>query len=144
MREIKRIVVHCTGTPPFTPIASIQNYWKTQHGWKMPGYHYIITSNGEVVQLADEATVCNGAKGFNSDSIHVAYVGGVTVNKKNGDTRTAEQKSSMFSLLRSLRIKYDLVPIVGHRDLPNVRKECPCFEAGVWYIEELMKTIPFR
>ncbi len=144
MREIKRIVVHCTGTPPFTPIANIQQYWRDSLGWKNSGYHYIITSNGEVIQLADENQICNGAKGFNHDSIHVAYVGGQTVNKRYGDTRTAAQKTSMFSLLRSLRIKYDLVPVVGHRDLPNVRKECPCFDAGVWYIEELVKTITFR
>ena len=73
MREIKRIVVNCTGTPPFTPVVNIQKYWREKLGWKNSGYHYIITSNGEVVQLADEKAICNGAEGFNHDSIHVAY-----------------------------------------------------------------------
>lgn len=144
MRQVKRIVVHCTGTPPFTPIASIQKYWRDQLGWKKPGYHYIITINGEIVQLADEADICNGAKGYNNDSIHVAYVGGISVNKRYGDTRTIEQKESMFTLLRSLRYRYNLVPVVGHRDLPDVRKECPCFDVDVWYLEMLRDTLIFK
>jgi hypothetical protein len=41
MRNIKYIAVHCTATPQTTSIDSIKNYWKTNLGWKMPGYHFI-------------------------------------------------------------------------------------------------------
>ena len=53
-------------------------------------------------------------------------------DKKEGkpkDTRTTEQKATMHALLRSLREDYPEAVILGHRDLPNVRKDCPCFDA---------------
>lgn len=141
MRKINRIVVHCTGTPPFTPVQHIHTYWREKLGWKNTGYHYIITANGEVVQLADEASICNGAKGYNHDSIHIAYVGGISISKINSDTRTLSQKESMFNLVRTLRVKYDFIPVLGHCDLPNVKKSCPNFNTLKWYIDEVEKEM---
>ena len=56
-RDIKYLVVHCTATPKNTTIKSIQNYWKNNLGWKNVGYHYIIESNGNIVQLANESQI---------------------------------------------------------------------------------------
>ena len=123
-REIKYLVVHCTATPKNTTIKSIQNYWKNNLGWVSPGYHYIIESNGNVVQLADESKITNGVAGYNSISVHISYIGGISI-----DDRTPEQKESMDKLLKDLKKRYPKAKIQGHRDFPNVKKACPQFNA---------------
>lgn len=144
MRKINRIVVHCTGTPPFTPVENIQQYWRDTLGWKRPGYHYIIPMSGELVKLAELDTITNGAKGYNEDSIHIAYVGGINVHNKNADTRNAAQREAMFKLIRDLRIKLDFIPVLGHCDLPGVKKYCPNFHTTKWYMEEVEKEMKQR
>ena len=121
-RDIKYLVVHCTATPKNTTIKSIQNYWKNNLGWKSPGYHYIIESNGNVVQLSDESQITNGVAGYNSVSIHISYIGGQFT-----DDRTPEQKESIEKLLKELKKRYLKAKIQGHRDFPNVKKACPQF-----------------
>ena len=49
------------------------------------------------------------------------------------DTRTPEQKAALWALLRSLKVDYPDATILGHRDLPNVRKDCPCFDVQAEY-----------
>ncbi len=49
------------------------------------------------------------------------------------DTRTREQKHALVALLRSLKTDYPDAVILGHRDLPGVRKACPCFDAKAEY-----------
>lgn len=141
MREINRIVVHCTATPPFTPVENIQKYWQDNLGWKIPGYHYIIPMSGMVINLADISEVVNGAKGYNEDSIHIAYVGGINVYGRSADTRNSNQRESMFRLIRKLRIKFDFIPVIGHCDLPDVKKSCPNFNTLKWYMEEVEKEM---
>lgn len=122
-REVKFLVVHCTATPKNTTIKSIQNYWRNNLGWKSPGYHYIIESNGNIVQLADESQITNGVAGYNSVSIHISYIGG-----QFKDDRTDEQKESIEKLLTQLKKKYPKAKIQGHRDF-GVKKACPQFNA---------------
>ena len=88
MRNIKYIAVHCTATPQTTSIDSIMNFWKTNLGWKMPGYHFIIKPDGEVAKLLSVDKVSNGVRGFNSETINIAYIGGIDKNGKPIDNRT--------------------------------------------------------
>lgn len=122
-RDVKFIVVHCTGSGKNTTIKSIQNYWKNNLGWGNPGYHYIIESNGNVVQLSDESKITNGVAGYNSVSIHISYIGG-----QFKDDRTPEQKESIEKLLKELKKMYPKAKIQGHRDF-GVKKACPQFDA---------------
>lgn len=133
MRSIKYIAVHCTATSPTASISAIQSYWKNQLGWKMPGYHFIIKADGEVVNLLAIDQVSNGVKGFNSVSINISYVGGVNAKIEPLDTRTAAQKSAMLKLLKELKQKFPTAVIQGHRDFPNVAKACPSFDAKKEY-----------
>ena len=48
------------------------------------------------------------------------------------DTRTLAQKVTMEELLHSLCLDDPNAEILGHRDLPNVRKDCPCFDVRDW------------
>ena len=139
MRNINYIAIHCTATQPEASIASIQNYWKNNLGWKNPGYHYIIDRFGNVVNLLPIELVSNGVQGYNSQTINISYVGGIDKSGKPKDTRTEAQKQSILKLLKELRVKFPKAKIQGHRDFPNVKKACPSFDAKKEYILNLKK-----
>ena len=132
-RTIKYIAVHCTATQPTATVSSIQNYWKNEKGWKMPGYHFLIKADGEVVNLLGTDKISNGVKGYNSVSVNVCYVGGVDSKGKPKDTRTAAQKESLLKILKQLKRQFPGALIQGHRDFPNVVKACPSFDAKTEY-----------
>ena len=132
-RDVKYLVLHCTATQPEASIASIQNYWKNNLGWKNPGYHYIIDRFGNVVNLLPIELVSNGVQGYNSQTINISYVGGIDKSGKPKDTRTEAQKQSILKLLKGLRVKFPKAKIQGHRDFPNVKKACPSFDAKKEY-----------
>lgn len=131
-RDIKFIVVHCTATTPDAKIQDIQRYWKETLGWKNPGYHYLTKRNGQVIQLQDESKIANGVKGYNANSIHLSYIGGVDKDGKPKDNRTIEQKEAMFEKLVELSERYPKAQILGHCDFPGVRKACPSFDTRSW------------
>ena len=133
MRDIKYIVVHCTATPQTATVSSIQNYWKNTLKWVMPGYHFMIKPDGEIIQLLEIEKISNGVKGFNSVSINISYIGGVDSENKPIDNRTPAQKRSLTDLLTKLKKEFPKAIIQGHRDFPNVKKACPSFNAKEEY-----------
>ena len=68
------------------------------------------------------------AKGYNAHSIGICYEGGLNARDQPEDTRTPEQKETLHRLLERLKEDYPDAKVVGHRDLPGVQKDCPCFE----------------
>ena len=133
MREVKFLAVHCTATPQTATVSSIQSYWRNVLKWKMPGYHFIIKPDGEVVQLLEIEKVSNGVKGFNSVSINISYIGGVDGQNKPIDNRTPAQKKALLHLLKKLKKQFPKAVIQGHRDFPEVKKACPSFNAKEEY-----------
>ena len=121
--------MHCTATSQKTSISAIQSYWKNNLGWKMPGYHFIVMPDGEIVSLLPIEQVSNGVAGFNSVLINIAYLGGVDAKNFPQDTRTPQQKASLIKLLKELKQKFPTATIQGHRDFPKVKKACPSFDA---------------
>lgn len=156
MRKIRRIVLHCTSGWPDQTTESIKNYWKNNLGWKSVGYHRLISADGRIEKLADLAEVTNGVAGYNSDSVHICYKGGLvnveTVKGKTkytyGDTRTEAQKKSFGEAIANVIWELwergqpvDDITVVGHRDLSKDLngndiieerewvKICPTFDA---------------
>lgn len=70
---------------------------------------------------------------YNAHSIGVCYEGGLDAKGNVCDTRTPAQKRTLIALLRSLKVDYPDAEILGHRDLPWVKKKCPCFDAKTEY-----------
>lgn len=134
MRTIKYIAIHCTATSQLATVASIQKYWKEKLGWKSPGYHFLIKPDGERVQLLPISQISNGVAGFNSVTINIAYIGGVDANGKPIDNRTEKQKEMMLQTIIELKKDFPNAIVQGHRDFPNVKKDCPCFNAKEWYL----------
>ncbi len=132
MRIINYIVLHCTGGPQTQTVEAIQAYWRDALGWKKPGYHFILKTNGEVINLLPITEIANGVAGYNANSIHISYIGGA-----NGhDSRTAEQKAAQAKLVKKLKLQFPQAEIKGHRDFPGVKKACPAFDVKKW-----LKTI---
>lgn len=146
MRKITHIVVHCTAGNQKQKAKDVVAYHQKSLGWSAPGYHYIIEADGTVVNTWPEEKTSNGVKGYNATTIHVCYTGGLGLNGKGTDNRTAAQKGALLKLLRELRHRYPGVKILGHRDLASKDtnhngvidpwervKECPCFDAIIEY-----------
>lgn len=146
MRKISRIFVHCTASYQLTTTeASLRREFKAK-GWRYPGYHYVVKTDGSIIRMLDESEVANGVAGYNKNSIHVAWIGGIEVQHPKGiDNRTAKQKVTLRNLLAQLKHRYPDAQILGHRDISPDRnhngvvdpweriKECPCFDAMVEY-----------
>ena len=133
MRTIDLIVVHCSATRcdrPFTVTALIRCH---ADRFGFTGYHYYIRRSGYVYQTRHEQLVGAHAKGYNAHSLGVCYEGGLDRDGNPADTRTARQKRALLRLLRRLKAAHPQARIVGHRDLPGVKKACPCFDAITEY-----------
>ena len=133
MRKIDLIIIHCSATRVNQnfPIESLEACHKAQ-GFRSIGYHYYITKDGVIYPCRSEEMIGAHAKRYNAHSIGICYEGGLDANGKPADTRTPAQKQSMEQLLQSLCTDYPDAEILGHRDLPWVKKACPCFDVKKW------------
>ena len=132
MRTINLIVVHCSATRcdrPF-PVTALRCH---ADRFGFTGYHYYITRNGRTYQTRHEQLIGAHAKGYNEHSLGVCYEGGLNKQGKPADTRTKAQKQALLKLLRRLKKEHPQAQILGHRDLPDVKKACPCFDARSEY-----------
>ncbi len=145
MRSIQYIIVHCTaGSQQTTTVEKLKSHWRGL-GWHAPGYHYVVFPSGHTERLAEDDTICNGVKGYNAASLHVAYVGGIDRNGKPIDNRTEAQKAALYFLLEQLKSRYPAATLAGHRDFsPDLDgngeisedefiKYCPCFDVKSEY-----------
>lgn len=149
MAELKRLVIHCTDTPEGRKVSSDDiRSWHTSptsqggRGWKQVGYTDMFHLDGTVERLVknnedanvDPWEITNGAKGYNSTSRHIVYVGGrAATSKTPKDTRTKEQKEAMKQYVLDFHRRHPDVAIVGHNALSN--KACPSFDVPAWLRE---------
>lgn len=148
-KNIKRVVVHCTATSPSEDIGgqevgelhAIRGISANPHG-----YNALILRNGMVEDGRPIDAVPAGAKGFNTDGLHIALVGGL---KEDGLTLTERyrqkqwgtpeanftrsQYQALESWLDSVFKEWPHLLLDGHGDLPGVNKACPCFNVKAWY-----------
>jgi N-acetylmuramoyl-L-alanine amidase len=129
MRDIKYIVIHCTASQPNTKKEAILSYWKNTLKWKTVGYHRLIDANGVIHELAKFEQITNGVKGYNSESIHFSYIGGIDESGRPKDTRTLKQKESLLYLVKQAKKQFPNAIVQGHKDFKGVAKACPSFEA---------------
>ena len=145
---MKYLVLHCTATPEGREVTSGEiRHWHTDpvkkggRGWKQVGYTDMIPLDGRVERLVrnnedaevDPWEVTNGAKGYNTVSRHVVYVGGVSKDGKTAkDTRTEAQLKAMTAYVRDFHERFPQIRIVGHGELPGVKKACPSFDVAAW------------
>ena len=133
MRKINLIVIHCSATRSDKNF-SVEDLEACHlaRGFRTIGYHYYITKDGKIHPCRPEDMAGAHARRYNANSIGICYEGGLDRQGHPADTRTPAQKHAMHNLLKSLCTDYPDADIVGHRDLPWVRKACPCFDVKEW------------
>ena len=134
-REIKYIAIHCTASQPTATPEAILRYWRNHLGWKNPGYHLLIDTKGVVHRLFPFDKVANGVRGFNHNSVHISYIGGITKAGRPIDNRTPAQKKAILDCIAEVKewsTNKNLI-IQGPRDFPKQNKACPCFDAKAEY-----------
>lgn len=133
MRTINQIIVHCTATPEGRDIdaATIKKWHVEDNGWSDIGYHWVIKLDGTIEKGRHESKSGAHAKGHNSKSIGVVYVGGCDNDMNPKDTRTDAQKETLRCLLQDIKGRYPKAEIIGHRDVSA--KDCPSFDAKSEY-----------
>lgn len=149
MAKLQYLVIHCTATPEGRKVSAADiRRWHTSpvskggRGCSRVGYTDIIHLDGSVERLhnnnddsnVDAFEVTNGAKGYNSISRHIVYVGGVDRAGKPKDTRTDAQKQAMEEYVKAFHAKHPDVKIIGHNEI--AAKACPSFDVQKW-----LKTI---
>ena len=127
MRDIKKIIVHCTATPEgrHHTVADIDK-WHRQRGFNCIGYHYVVYLDGSIHEGRDVSRIGAHTSGHNASSIGVCYVGGVDAVGNPKDTRTPAQRYALRKLIDELRAKYPGATVHGHREF--AAKACPCFD----------------
>ena len=135
MRNINKIIVHCSATPEGRDVSvdTIRKWHVEDNGWSDIGYHWVITLSGAIEKGRPESRSGAHAKGHNKNSVGVCYVGGVDSDMNPKDTRTDAQKETLKCLLEDLRERYPQAEIIGHRDVSS--KDCPSFDAKKEYSE---------
>lgn len=165
-QDVKYIVIHCSAG--FGDIESVKRFWSNKLGWRSPGYHRFIDEDGTIHKLSEYKSITNGVKGFNQNSIHICYKGGVdkkNINKAK-DTRTDRQKlmikhciSDVLLWLEKNGVEINKnINVLGHRDFSLDKnasgviesweriKECPSFDAipeyNLWSSENVRNKLP--
>lgn len=133
MRNINKIIIHCSATPEGKNFTVKQiDACHRQRGFNGIGYHFVIYLDGSVHVGRPLAKAGAHCKGHNAHSIGVCYIGGVASDGKTPkDTRTDAQKASLVKLITELRQQFPNASVHGHREFAN--KACPCFDARKEY-----------
>lgn len=127
--SVRFIVIHCSATRcdrDYTVEQLMRDH--KARGFRTIGYHFYIRRDGTVTRHRGLLEVGAHCRPYNRCSIGICYEGGLNKQGRPADTRTAEQKMQLMELLLKLRKLFPQAKIVGHRELPGVRKECPCFD----------------
>ncbi len=132
-RTINKIIIHCTATRASQDCTvQLIDQWHRQRGFDGIGYHYVIYRDGSVHEGRPLSKVGAHCTGQNSDSIGIAYCGGVAEDGTTPqDNRTDAQKATLKRLIAELRQAYGNIPVYGHRDFAT--KACPSFDATKEY-----------
>lgn len=132
MRQINKIIIHCTDTPDYNKDGTERNHtvadidlWHKEKGWSGIGYHYLIDRKGESFNGRPEHKQGAHCSGHNKDSIGVVLVGRSDFN----DLQFAELRA----LVNNLCFKYDLTfaDVYGHYEFSN--KTCPNFDVRLMF-----------
>ena len=128
MRNINKIIVHCSATPEGREVsADTIDQWHKKRGWSGIGYHYVVALDGRIEYGREITKQGAHVKGHNKGSIGICYIGGCDSAMNSKDTRTLEQKESLLLLLKTLKKMHPDATIHGHNEFAN--KACPCFDA---------------
>ena len=134
MRTIRKIIVHCSATPPewgrglsVSEIADQIRGWHLKRGWSDIGYHFVIGRDGKITKGRPVDIQGAHVKGQNADSIGVCLVGGKDSRAHHEFHQhfTPQQRAQGLVLLAELAESYmPNLKVFGHNDFTD-KKACP-------------------
>lgn len=130
MREIDKIIVHCSATREGQdiPVETIKKWHVEGRGWSDIGYHFYVELDGTIKKGRDIQKIGAHCSKNNRSSIGICYCGGVKADGKTPkDTRTESQKESLLHVLKTLKAMFPDSTIYSHNEFAN--KACPSFDA---------------
>jgi N-acetylmuramoyl-L-alanine amidase len=141
LSKIDMIVIHCSATK--ASMKDVDAAWidreHRKRGFLKIGYHFFIKRDGQIETGRAIEEVGSHAVGFNQHSIGICMAGGLDEKLKAENNYTGDQWVSLAALVGELRLRFPNVQVVGHRDLPKVAKDCPCFSVKEWYVKSFPK-----
>ena len=131
---LKHIVVHCSATKADQDIGAKEiDSWHRTRGFLKIGYHFVIRRDGKVEVGRRDDEVGAHAEGHNAASLSICLVGGLDMIGRPTNSFTRPQMTSLHLIVDDLKTKHPTAEVLGHRDLPGVRKDCPCFDVRPWW-----------
>ena len=121
---IKHIIIHHSAITGDVPVENIRVSHKRK-GYRDIGYHYYIEKDG-VVKIGRKETDMGAhckADGMNWKSLGVCLAGDFTQ-----ETPTPEQISSCRSLVYSIKHRYDIESVLGHKEVEGASTLCPVID----------------
>lgn len=101
-------------------------------GWLDVGYNIVIPRDA-TIQIGRPLDYMGAhVEGYNSRALGICLAGGLDEEGHPVDNFVPEQKLALLDALRFCRRYAPLAFIQGHRDFPNVAKDCPCFDVRQW------------
>lgn len=127
MREINKIIIHCSATPEGREhtVADITS-WHKARGFATIGYHYVIYLDGTIHEGRPEEQMGAHTTGQNQNSIGICYIGGTDAKGNPKDTRNDKQKVALIALVKELKERYPKASVHGHCEF--AAKACPSFD----------------
>jgi len=129
-KRFTEIIIHCSATPEGREVSpeTIKG-WHLERGFSDIGYHFGFGLDGHIWE--GRSVSVNGAhcKGRNHKSLGIVYVGGVDVDGRPKDTRTALQRQAMLRFIMDLvAVNPQIKRISGHNQY--AAKACPSFDVA--------------
>ena len=120
-REIERVFLHCSATNvPSHDDVKVIRHWHLQRGWNDVGYHFFITSTGEL-QIGRRLSHTPAAqKGHNVGTIAICLSG---LNPEDFNERQFE---TLINLCGDMNEKIPDLTFHGHCEVSS--KLCPVFD----------------
>ena len=119
MREVTRIILHCSASDIPMQTADMIDQWHKARGFTKIGYHYFIRHDGTIEKGRGLEEVGAHAEGYNKDSIGICLAG-LTLFKP-------VQFKALSKVLDELKLLYPKATVHGHREF-NPNKTCPVFD----------------
>jgi N-acetyl-anhydromuramyl-L-alanine amidase AmpD len=133
-KKTEFIVVHCSATKPDFDIGAAEiRGWHLARGWQDIGYHLVIRRNGAVETGRPIDSQGAHVSGHNHNSVGICLIGGLDESGAAENNFTDRQMTMLRIVIDGLRARYPGASVLGHRDFPEVAKDCPCFDVRGWY-----------
>ena len=137
-----KIVIHCSNTPVYQKLELEE--LRQRHldkGFSDICYHHYIRRDG-TIELGLEINEIGEGDGL-SEALQICYEGGLNESDEPEDTRTAEQKNTLFTLVSAMNKIWFRARPCGHRDLfPDRYSDgsdfmlvCPCYDVEIEHRE---------